>query len=51
VEPESHTPDNDTDATQATDEQRDLQDKLDHQDDDPDAPAGWQTRHQIPDEN
>ncbi|MCG7595740.1 hypothetical protein ACXYX3_19945 [Mycobacterium sp. C3-094] len=39
------------DASEATDEQRDLQDKLDHQDDDADAPAGWQTRDQIPDEN
>lgn len=45
---DSSTPD---DATQASDEQRELQDKLDHQDDDPDAPAGWQTRDQIPDEN
>lgn len=39
------------DATEATDEQRELQDKLDHSDDDPEAPAGWQTRDQIPDEN
>ncbi len=45
---DSSTPE---DATQATEEQRELQDKLDHQDDDADAPGGWQTRHQIPDEN
>lgn len=38
------------DATKATAEQRELQDKLDHQDDDPNAPARTQTRHQIPDE-
>lgn len=39
------------DATKASDEQRELQDKLDHQNDDPEAPAGWQTRNEIPDEN
>ena len=39
------------DATEASDEQRELQDKLDHQNDDPEAPAGWQTRNEIPDEN
>ena len=39
------------DATKASDEQRELQEKLDHKDDDPDAPARSQTRHQIPDEN
>lgn len=39
------------DATKATEEQRDLQEKLEHQDDDPDAPARSQTRHQIPDES
>ncbi|WP_197420149.1 hypothetical protein [Mycobacterium sp. NAZ190054] len=38
------------DAGKATEEQRDLQDKLDHQDDDPDAPARGQTYRQIPDE-
>lgn len=38
------------DATEATEEQRELQEKLEHQDDDPDAPARSQTRHQIPDE-
>jgi len=39
------------DATRATEEQRDLQEKLEHQDDDPDAPARSQSRHQIPDES
>ncbi len=39
------------DATKASDEQRELQEKLDHKDDDPDAPARSQTHHQIPDEN
>lgn len=39
------------DAGQATEEQRDLQEKLEHQDDDPDAPARTQTHRQIPDEN
>jgi hypothetical protein len=39
------------DATEATAEQQDLQRKLEHADDDPDAPARTQTRHQIPDEN
>ena len=38
------------DATQATEEQREMQEPLDHQNDDPDAPAGHQTRHQIADE-
>lgn len=42
---------NPTDATEVTEEQRDLQDKLNHQDDDPDAPARGQTYRQIPDEN
>lgn len=39
------------DATEATEEQRDLQEKLEHTDDDPDAPARNQTYRQIPDEN
>jgi len=38
------------DATQATDEQRDLQEKLDHSDDDPDAPGGHQTKDDVADE-
>lgn len=38
------------DATKATDEQRELQDELDHQNDDPDVPGGHQTRRQVADE-
>ncbi len=38
------------DATQATVEQRELQEQLDHQDGDPDAPARFQSRRQIADE-
>ena len=38
------------DATKATDEQRELQDELDHQNDDPGAPGSHQTRKQIADE-
>lgn len=39
------------DATKATEEQRDMQERLEHQDEDPDAPARTQSRHQIPDES
>jgi hypothetical protein len=38
------------DATKATDDQRELQEKLEHQNDDPDAPGRQQTRHQAADE-
>ena len=40
------------DATEATQEQRELQEKLEHQndDDDPNTPGQHQTRHQIADE-
>jgi len=38
------------DATKATEEQRDLQDKLERQNEDPDGPAGTQTHRDIPDE-
>ncbi|VAZ74318.1 hypothetical protein [Mycobacterium persicum] len=38
------------DARKATDEQRDLQEKLQHQGDDPDAPGLQQTRDQLADE-
>jgi hypothetical protein len=50
VEQNNVSPSTPEDATEATDEQRDLQQKLEHQDDDPDAPARTQTRHDIPDE-
>ncbi|MCX2714064.1 hypothetical protein [Mycolicibacterium sp. J2] len=39
-----------TDATEATAEQRELQEQLDHQAEDPDAPARFQSRRQIADE-
>ncbi|MCV7227906.1 hypothetical protein [Mycolicibacterium komossense] len=39
------------DATKATAEQRELQDQLDHQSDDPNAPGGHETRRQIADES
>jgi hypothetical protein len=38
------------DATKATEEQRELQEELDHQDDDPDAPGRHQSRGQVADE-
>ncbi len=38
------------DATKPTQDQQELQDELDHQDDDPDAPGGHQSRKQIADE-
>ncbi|GAS99583.1 hypothetical protein RMCC_6548 [Mycolicibacterium canariasense] len=38
------------DATQATAEQRELQEQLDRQNEDPDAPARFQSRRQIADE-
>ena len=39
-----------SDATKATAEQRELQEQLDHQNDDPHAPGGHETRRQIADE-
>ncbi|UXA16991.1 hypothetical protein [Mycobacterium sp. SMC-4] len=47
---QSKIPPTPEDATKATAEQQELQDKLEHQDEDPDAPARHQTRHHIPDE-
>ncbi len=38
------------DATKTTAEQRDMQDELDHQNEDPDAPGRHQNRHQLADE-
>jgi hypothetical protein len=38
------------DATKPTEEQRELQDELDHQHDDPDAPGRHQSRNQVADE-
>lgn len=39
------------DARKATEEQRDLREKLEHLDDDPDAPGLHQSRHNLPDES
>jgi hypothetical protein len=39
------------DARKATEEQRDLQEKLDHRDDDPEAPGLHQSRDDLPDES
>lgn len=38
------------DATKTTEEQREIQEKLDHQHDDPEAPGGHQSRDQVADE-
>ncbi len=39
------------DARQATEEQRKLQEQLEHQNDDPDAPGLHQSRRDLPDES
>lgn len=39
------------DARKATEEQRRLQEQLDHQDEDPDGPGLHQSRHDLPDES
>jgi hypothetical protein len=39
------------DARKATEEQRALQEQLEHQDEDPDAPGLHQSRHNIADES
>jgi hypothetical protein len=39
------------DAREATAEQRELQEQLDHQDEDPDAPGLQLSRHQVADES
>ena len=46
----SNPPPTPKDATNATEEQRELKDKLDHQDDDPEAPGRHQSRTQVADE-
>lgn len=51
VEQNNIPPPTPKDATMATEEQRDLQDKLERQDEDPDGPARDQTYRDIPDEN
>lgn len=39
------------DARRATEEQRSVEEKLEHQDDDPDAPGLHQSRHDVADES
>ena len=51
VERNNNPPPTPEDATKATEEQRELQDKLEHQDEDPEAPAATQSYRQIPDES
>ena len=43
-------PENPKDAREATEAQRELEDELEHQNDDPDAPGGHQSRKQVADE-
>jgi len=50
MEPGSDASANPVDATEATEEQREMQDLLDDQTSDPEAPAGHQDRHQVADE-
>jgi hypothetical protein len=42
---------NPVDATKATEEQREVQDELEHQGDDPNGPGLQQSRHDIADES
>ena len=50
MEKENDPPETPKDARKTTEEQRELQDELDHQHDDPEAPGGHQTRKQVADE-
>jgi hypothetical protein len=50
VEQQNNAPRTPKDATKATEQQRELQEKLDHQNDDPEAPGRHLDRHQISDE-
>lgn len=50
MERQNDPPANPKDATKATEEQREVQDELDHKNDDPDAPGRHQTREQVADE-
>lgn len=45
-----NTPPTPKDATKATEKQKELQENLDHQNDDPDAPGGHQNRDKLADE-
>ena len=50
MQPTNDPPSTPKDATEATEEQRYIQEKLDHRDDDPEAPGGHQTKDQVADE-
>jgi hypothetical protein len=50
-EAEQETQKEPKDATKSTEEQRQLQEQLDHRDDDPDAPGLHQSRRNLPDES
>lgn len=50
MEQQNNPPATPKDATKATEEQRELQEQLNHKDDDPDAPGQHQDRHGIADE-
>lgn len=50
MQQQSDTPATPKDATEATEEQREMQAELDHPADDPEAPAKHQDRHQVADE-
>lgn len=50
MEQQNTPPPTPRDATKATAEQQELQDQLDDEKQDPQAPAGHQTRHQVADE-
>ena len=50
MEERDDAPENPKDAREATEDQRELQEEFDHQNDDPDAPGGHQTRKQVADE-
>jgi hypothetical protein len=50
MEQQNDPPATPTDATKATEEQRELQEQLDHRDDDPEGPGLHQDRHQVADE-
>ncbi|MCV7321034.1 hypothetical protein [Mycolicibacterium confluentis] len=51
MEQQASPPPHPKDATQATEEQRELQRQLEHQDEDPDGPGLQQSRRQVADEN
>ncbi|MGZ5379182.1 MAG: hypothetical protein ACXWD3_02210 [Mycobacterium sp.] len=50
MEQTNDPPLNPKDANKTTEDQREQQEKLDHRNDDPDAPGGHQTKDQVADE-